>query len=255
MSAFADLMPMLRGALLLEDETFETMRDAPDGMARGLRFLVTIALAVGLVLALAGFLGGLLTSPQDELSSSVSGIEQAFEQMESMGVFGNDPAAEAFAETFLENLASGLQLGADVAQAVEETTPAPRVFVVLFEALARWLSLPFAWLSLWLLWGVLALFFARLLGGTATIQQMLATTSLVAAPHILDALGFIPCLGGIIGFLATLWAIVVYVKGTAIANRIGYGKATLAVFLPILIPLALGVCMIVAFALAVGGGG
>ena len=56
MSAFADLMPMLRGALLLEDETFETMRDAPDGMARGLRFLVTIALAVGLVLALVGFL-------------------------------------------------------------------------------------------------------------------------------------------------------------------------------------------------------
>lgn len=255
MSAFADILPLLRGALVLDDATFESLRDDPGGLLRGLRFLISIALAVGLVLALYGFFSGMLSSPSEQMGQAATEIDQTFEMIESFGGFSGDPEAEAIMEMILDNVKAGLSMGAGIAQVAEETTPAPRVFVVFFESLAKMLSLPFAWLGLWLLWGVLTLLFARLYGGTATIQQMLAVSALVAAPHVLDAFGFIPCLGGLLGLIATLWAIVVYVKATAVANRMGYGMATLAVFTPILIPIVLSACGLLAILVASGGNG
>lgn len=251
MSFLSTIVPTVKGALVLDDATFEAMRDAPDGMARGLRFLVTLALAVGLVLALVSFFQGAMSSPSEQLADSAAQMDGIFETMESFGVFGNDPEADEMVAMILENVKAGLSFGAEIATSVEESTPAPQIFVTLFEAIGAMLSLPFSWIALWLTWGVLTLLFARLMGGTATIQQMLATTSLVAAPHLLDALGFLPCLGGILGFLALLWAIAVYVKGTMVANRITAGKALLAVFLPAIIPLALvfgAIVLVIVFA-------
>jgi len=54
-------------------------------------------------------------------------------------------------------------------------------------------------------------------------------------PHILDALGFIPCLGGLLGLIAWGWGVVIYVKGTASAHDMSTGKATLAVLMPFIV--------------------
>lgn len=237
MMDFQAIGQTLQGALRLEDATFEGLRDAPDGVARGLKFLVVVALAVGLVLGLVSFVQTVTVNPQQEITQAMDGVTQAFSQMERFGVFGQDPAT---GKMILDNIKSGMAMGIKIAGVVEASTPAPAPIVRFFEALGKWLSLPFSWISLWLLWGILTLLFARLMGGTATIQQMLAVTSLVAAPHVLDALGWVPCAGALVGLIAWLWGLVVYVKATAVANRIGPGAALLAVLLPLLIPLVLG---------------
>jgi len=93
-------------------------------------------------------------------------------------------------------------------------------------------------------YGLLVLVFAKLMGGRATIQQMLGTTSLVAVPHLLDLFAFIPCLGSLLGLVAFLWGLVIYVKGTAVANEFGLGKAVLAVLLPVIIVFLLVMALI-----------
>jgi hypothetical protein len=81
--------------------------------------------------------------------------------------------------------------------------------------------------------------FAKLLGGKGTIAQMLAATSLYAVPHVLDILGFITCVGPLFGLVATLWGIGIYIKGLAVANDFGIGKAALATILPALLQIVL----------------
>ncbi len=92
------------------------------------------------------------------------------------------------------------------------------------------------------------------MGGTATIQQMLAVSSLVAAPHVLDALNWVPCAGALIGLLAWIWGVIIYIKATMVANRMTAVPAFLAVFLPILIPavLLLGFLFFVVLLAAIG---
>ena len=73
---------------------------------------------------------------------------------------------------------------------------------------------------------------AKLLGGRATLSQMLGCTALYVAPQILTILQVIPCLGAILGFVAFVWGLVIYVKATAVANELSSGRALLAAILP-----------------------
>jgi hypothetical protein len=236
------------GVLRLDDAPFEAQRAAPDGVARGITFLVTLALAVGLVMGAAQFLGQAGTDPAGEVERATSSISGIIDMLATAGLFG-DPET---ADQIKESIRAGLAMGTEVADVAQATTPAPSPIPQLFRAVGAWLSWPFSWLALWLTWGVITLIFARLLGGTATIQQMLATTALVAAPHLLDALGWIPCFGALIGVLAWIWAAVVFVKATAVANRISVPAALAAVFLPLLIPVAIGICGLFTIGLIVG---
>jgi hypothetical protein len=100
-------------------------------------------------------------------------------------------------------------------------------------------SYPFGWLATYILYGLLVLVAAKILGGSATVQQMLGCTALAAVPFILGVFGLIPQLGYWPGAIAFLWGLVIYVMGTTVANEFGIGQAILAVILPILvIPLA-----------------
>jgi hypothetical protein len=246
----AEFKRMFRGGLLLEDAAFEELAAAPNGVARGLKFIVTVALAVGLVVALAGFVQAVTTTPAREIEQAMDGVTQVFDQLGAFGMFED----EAVKQNVLDNVKAGMAMGLRIAGVVEDTTPAPMAAVSFIEALGKWLSWPFSWISLWLLWGVLTLLFARMIGGTATIQRMLAVTSLVVAPHVLDALGWVTCAGGLVGLVAWIWGFVVYVKATAVANRFGAGAALLVVVLPIGIPVFLGIAFIFLIALLAGGG-
>ena len=107
--------------------------------------------------------------------------------------------------------------------------------IAYFEAVGQFVSYPFGWMSTWMLYGLLVLVAAKILGGRATVQQMLGCTALAAVPFILGIFGFIPQLGYWPGLIAFLWGLVIYVMGTAVANEFGIGKAILAVILPILV--------------------
>ena len=116
-------------------------------------------------------------------------------------------------------------------------------------ALSGWLSTPLSWIAGWLGYALWVMLFAKLLGGHATLERMLAATSLFVVPHLLDVLGgLLTLLSGIrvagacfgllntlIGMVAWAWSIAVYVKATAVANEFGWGKATLVTLLPALL--------------------
>lgn len=249
MKSFGWLYETLLQALRLEDKVFVELRDSPDGFRQGLTFIVTLALVVGLIVAAAGFVVEVSTDPTAEVEQAMSEVEEAFEQMS--GMFGDDEQTQQM----LENIKAGMSMGTELVRVVEETTPAPMSIALLFQAIGRWLSRPFSWIALWLLWGILTLLFARLMGGTATIQQMLAATSLAAAPHILEALSWVPCAGPLVAILAFLWGAVIYIKATAVANRLTMGPATVAALLPLSVPLVLvvGFVLVIAFLAAFVG--
>jgi hypothetical protein len=127
-----------------------------------------------------------------------------------------------------------------------------------------WLSTPLVWLGAWAWYALWVMLFAKLLGGGATLERMLSATSLFVVPHVLNLLtgllalmGRIPvagaCFGGLgalIGLVAGLWGVAIYVKATAAANEFGAGKATLATILPALLFLLLAI--VVAIAVVIG---
>jgi hypothetical protein len=188
------------------------------------------------------------------------GIEEAFAAMEQFG--GEmDPEARAAIET---SIREGFRMGQRISEVVVATTPLPMSVSTLFRALGRWISAPFGWLGTWMFYGLIVLVIAKLMGGTATIQEMLSATSLNVAPHVLDAfgplLGVIPCVGGLaagaLGLVTLVWGLAIYVKGTAIANRFSTGKALVAVLLPIIlvafIALVLGLFFVASIISAIG---
>ena len=95
--------------------------------------------------------------------------------------------------------------------------------------------MPFTWLTNWVGYAIWVWLIAKLLGGKATISQMLGATALYTVPHILDVLGFVPCLGSILSLVATVWGIAIYIKGLTVANDFSLGKSILAAILPALI--------------------
>lgn len=249
-----NLLRTIGNALLLDDQAFARIRDARDNFARGLVIVVAISLIVGLFNSLFGFLNAVRTTPEAQLAQARTGVEQAFEQMGNMGVFGPDPTMR---EQTLAIVETAFDIAETVAGIVEETTPLPHPVASFFQTLGGWLSYPFGWVSRWMLYGVVVLVFAKLLGGTASIREMLSTTSLVAVPHLLDAFRFVPVAGFLLGLLAFVWGVVVYVKGTAVANRFGVGRALLAVLAPILFLVGLAILVLIALivALVAAGGG
>ena len=84
---------------------------------------------------------------------------------------------------------------------------------------------------------------AKLLGGKATVQEMLGTTALYMVPHVAGILSPIPYLNTVALVIATVWGIAIYVKATAVANQLDTGRALLAVFLPVLVPMFLAMVL------------
>ncbi|MFN2251852.1 MAG: hypothetical protein ACK2UL_08040 [Anaerolineae bacterium] len=216
MTLWTEYVSTLRGALALRDSTFVELRDDPDVFARGLRFLVITALIVGLVLGAYSFIIGVAATPAEKVSEITDAVQEQFDRMEQYGLWRDDPEGYEDVRTALD---FALDMAADIVGVVEETTSAPHWVVALTDALGKVLSQPFSWIAMWLIWGLASLVIAHLLGGTATVQQMLGTTALVVAPHLLDALGFIPCGGFVLSAIAFFWGLFIYVKATAVANR------------------------------------
>ncbi len=239
-----EIITLFRGALTLDAKKFGDLKAAPDVFRKGFLFVVVVGLIVGIVLGLVATVQGLTTSPAAE-------IAQARQQMESS--FGQFMPPEAAAQ-FLDSFNMGMRIAERIAR---EKALLPRPVEVVFKQIGFIVAYPFGWLGSLLLYGAFVHIFAKLLGGRGTIAQMFGVTSLAVAPHLLDALGFIPCLGGLLGLIAFVWGAVIYVKGTATAQELSAGRATLAVFMPIVVAFVLAVLLLLGFgvliALASGG--
>ena len=264
----AELLSTVRGAITLDIPTLVRFRDAEDVFRRGIIILIVVGLVLGAVEFTVAFIGSVF-APSAE--AQLAEVRQNFDQMLR---FMPPEAAEAFEQQFLSNF----EVGMEIAQNVEAlATPLPKVVGNLFTALGAWVSKPLAMLGGFLAYGIWVMLAAKLLGGTGRLQEFLGTAALSSLPSLLLILGWVPCLGGVLGLVAWVWGILIWIAAAAVAHgwaapvttdegvveryQVSWGKSLLAVILPALALVALVIIimliilMVILIASALGSGG
>ncbi len=218
-----EMLQLARGALLLDTQTFAAQREAPDTFRKGVLLIVIITLLAGSLSFAVSTVKGFLPPKWDAQREKVGNqISQVFEFLP----FEMDTKTERMVVGSIE---AGLDIGFEIAQL---PTPLPRPVKGFLQALGGWITAPLLRLGGWMGYAFWVLLVAKLLGGRATLSQMLGCTALYVAPQILTILQVVPCLGAILGFVAFIWGLVIYVKATAVANELSLGRALLAAVLP-----------------------
>ncbi len=249
----------VRGVLTFDNSTYSAHVASRDALKRGLLLLVVVALLVGLF----PFLRGVVVSFQRvDVAAMQSVIEAQIEQQMQLNPAWQNPE---FRQVFNEYFPAVFAMIKDIEAIKPNVSFLPNWLDRLLQALGAWLSTPLAWLGAWAGYALWAALFAKLLGGRATLEKMLAATTLTVVPHLLDVLvSLIGLLNGIpfvgacfgiggwlIGLAAWVWGIAVYVKATATANEFGLEKATLATVLPALLALLLVFVLLIVFAILI----
>ena len=254
----SELLSTARGAITLDIPTLVRFRDTKDTFRRGLIILVLVGLILGAVEFAVVFIGGVFGPPPGaELAEARQNLDQILR-------FMPPEAAQAVEGQILSIFESVIEIGQGIAAL---PTPLPRPVGNLFEALGAWLSQPLAMLGAFLAYGIWVMLAAKLLGGTGRLQEFLGTAALSSAPYLLLVLGWVPCLGSVLGLVAWVWSIVIWVGATAVAHgwadpvaageggeaqyRVNWGRAILAVILPVLALVVL-VIVVLGFFLVVG---
>lgn len=216
-------MDTFNGALTLNQTMMRGLREAPDAVRRGLMVVLLVGLLVG---AVEGIQLLLTTADPQRATDLFAQQYDAFEQQ--LGLSANTPELRAIVDALDENREGVVRLVGDVAAL---PTALPRPLSAALQALGVMASRPLAYLSGLLLTVIFTHIAARQLGGQGSIQQMLGLGALSVAPHALDALGFIPGLGGALRLVAFFWGLAILVTATSIAHKLDSGRATLAVLL------------------------
>lgn len=211
--------PKLLGkALVLDADPFITLADDDDPWIEGLFMVV----CVGVALALAHLLGGLLRTaslpPVDAMRETLFQGWRAW--LAASRVPGPDLAAAeaAFGRAWDRSLGlMGLQGG-----------PA-RIFFSLFG--------PLALLVQWLFWGVVSHIAARLLGGQGKLAQTMGATALVVAPHLLGLLSAVPFVT-VSRLLLAVWGTLIAYRAVEVVHDLSWRRALVAALVA---PLALAV--------------
>lgn len=84
----------------------------------------------------------------------------------------------------------------------------------------------------WLVWaGITYLIGDKLLGGTASWGELLRTLGFAQAPGVLNVLGIVPLLGGLVRFIVGVWILIAGVIAIRQALDFSTGKAIATVLL------------------------
>jgi len=238
-----DLWRTVRGVLFLDETTFARFKASRNVFARGLLLVVAVALIVGAVDS-AVQLGTALTAPPYSVRREQvkQELERAFRSMPQ-----GDPDVEMLQQAMLSWADVGLGIAEDIDQL---PTPLPHPAGIVLRAVGRLVSAPLTRLGGWMFFTLVVFAVARLMGGRGTLQEMLGTTALSIVPHIAGVLSPILCLRTLVWVVSGVWGAAIYVKATAVANEIDNGRATLAVCLPVLVPLFLAIVLFTVLALA-----
>jgi len=248
-----ELIALGRGVLTLDDATFAAHLASRDALKRGLLLMVVVALLAGLIPFVSAVTASFVRVDMNALESEV---ERQIEQSLQFNPAWQDPQ---FQSAFREYFQIGFAMARDISQLKPNVSFLPSWLNHLLNALGTWLSWPFAWLGGWAGYALWVALFAKLLGGRATLERMLAATSLFVVPHVLDLVGGLVSLlnniavaGACFGLLSTLiglaawaWGIAIYVKATSAANGFGLGKATAATLLPALLAALLAMLLVI----------
>jgi hypothetical protein len=243
-----ELLQLAWDVLLFRHEVYAQHVARPDVLKRGLALLVLVTLLAGVISLLINVVGDLRPmSAQAQRREAEQGLEEFLGTMREF--YDVPPEVEKYV---IPNIRAGMEIGFRI-EALPTRLPKPLGRVL--EDLGVFLSLPFSRLAGWIGYGIWVLLASKLLGGRATASQMLGATALYVVPHVLAILGFVPCLGGVLGLVATIWGIAIYVKALAVVNHFSIGRGIAATVAPALLGGALallGMLVILVLALVSG---
>lgn len=214
--------------LLFKHEAYARHVARADALKRGLALLVSVTLLAGIVPLIINVIGDLRpTSVEARRREAEQGIQEFINSLDTMRQFLDVP--QGFERQAIAYIRAGTRMGFRI-EALPTRLPKPVGGVL--KDLGGFLSLPFNRLAGWIGYTIWVLLVAKLLGGRVTASQMLGATALYAVPHVLGILDFVTCLGGILGLVATVWGIAIYVKAVAAANDFSIGRAIVATVVP-----------------------
>ncbi len=228
---------MAWGAARLEPGAIERWR-ARHGLAGGLALLVAVSLLVGSVDA-AVWADARLHRP-----APWNRRTQVLDTLDWW--LSRSPLPPDAQHELARNTAAWLDLQTEL-----DGLPRPlgREAGYLVQGLGRALSTPYRRLAVWLPYSLLVLALSRALGGRASLPEMLGTSALYVAPHLLDLVGTISGLSTPIGLITFWWGAAIYVKATRVASGLDGAQAFIAAVAPAMAIVTLGV-MVLAVAVA-----
>jgi hypothetical protein len=225
-------------ALFLSEASYAEMHEKANPALYGLALVALIALAVALV----GLVGTTLewaTTPN--MADIQSAVLEGIQKMDwYQDLQGDDEFDAAFPQWY--------EMGWGVF---------PQLFGApdLVAAGLRIIFLPLGLSLVWLLYGVVAHLFARMLGGQGDLGQTLGCTALAVAPQLLNLGALFPyvVVGGVVG----TWTLLCRYTALKTCHRLNWSRALTATLLPYVafgLLVLLFVCMGGAvFSLIVGG--
>jgi len=200
-------------ALFLDSDAYDQLRDDDNPFVEGL-FLVVI---IGVVTALLNFIGqSLAWAGTPSMNAIKDVVWQAFPQMSWWSQMAGNATAVA---NFEEYYALGWQIFPRLFGAPD---PASAALNIITWPLLAVLS--------WLVYGILAHLFSRMLGGTGRLSQTLGTVSLSFTPLLLRGLGFLPYFT--VGAVMNTWQLICRYKAVRSAGQMSWGRAFWATLLP-----------------------
>jgi hypothetical protein len=204
---------LVAGALFLRTDAYEDMREARSPVLTGL----IVILVVGVIVALAALVG---TALEWASSPSLADIQEIVYQ----GIIQMPWYEETLREVpgFAEQYRYWYDFGWNLARMFGVSTPG--------SALGSLVLTPLSLIIGWLVYGLLAHLFARLLKGEATLAQTLGCTALAVAPQLLKLTELLPyvAVGGVVG----TWVLICRYVALKQAHRFTWARAFWATLLP-----------------------
>lgn len=238
-------------------DAYRQLAQRRDAFWRGFLVIVAIALLAGLPSLVTGLAQGAAAT---EPASETAAARQAFKQgMEGLTTALNQfDISDADRAQMLTRVEEGFDLALRISGEVADLpTALPKPVGRLLEQVGGWLSQPFAdgrfplaaaALGTWLGYGVWVMLAAKWLGGRGTLVSFFGTTAMFALPHVVDVLTWVPYVGSALAFGAAAWGLAIYVKATAVSHQISGGRALLAVVLPLLVAIGVGLLLLAGLA-------
>jgi len=215
---------LVAGALFLRTDAYEEMREARSPFLTGLIIMVV----VGVIIALAALVG---TALEWASTPNLADIQKVvYEGMIRMPWYQETlRMVPGYDQIFRQWYDFGWTLG----RAFGDSSPG--------AALGSLVLTPVSLVIAWLLYGLLAHLFARLLKGEATLSQTLGCTALAVAPQLLKLTELVPFVA--VGGVVATWTLICRYVALKQAHRLTWGRAFWATVLPLLTLYVLGLIL------------
>jgi hypothetical protein len=213
MQVISENISLLWEALFLRPEPYAVMRDEKSPVSKGMIILIVL----GLLLALAAFIGSVLTwASSPDPAEIQSAVLNNLQQMSWWRFMAIDPQVEA----------TWFQIWDQVWQIVSIFNPTPA------SSLAGFIIIPLGLIISWFIFALIANPIAKLFGGQGHFSQTLGTTALAAAPQLLGVLNVLPfvVLAGI-----GVWTLLARYMAIRVTHGLSWGRSLWVVLLTMLV--------------------